>query len=448
MSKNQLAIITAKDCTPIDSISPGSEDEKWLRNVCAQVDINDLTLKLGATTNVDYEPVASFDSASGLWTAGRYVGEIHFNGRMLRIEPRFGMPSLERWLTHIWGIKFFPTVGEQTYARAWLWKLLAHLWSSRLSRSSRHGLPCVRIHRTSRSPYLKGRIRVRDTGFEINRGSGYLISDYRERQVDPSISSVLVAAHDVLEYNLRGIGGLAEWLSPRAKDLVTSMRAVVTKPDLQRAKIKDQVIRFTPMTELYRSVVELSKSILRHRPASGTDVGKKRVYGVLLDIAEVWEYYVFRLLHESFPQMEVLHTGRDREFEKHLLHSQTSSRKMGKIYPDICIRRMGSSAFDYIIDAKYKAALNRGHYQNQPQREDLYQITSYLAALGKRDGSTVGVLAYPIAEEEQVPSSWQSNSPWFFSSGDIGQVRFVGISVEQETSRTWHFIGVLYSAEL
>jgi 5-methylcytosine-specific restriction endonuclease McrBC regulatory subunit McrC len=212
------------------------------------------------------------------------------------------------------------------------------------------------------------------------------------------------------------------------------MRASVSRQDLQQARIKDHLIRFTPMTELYKPVVELSKSILRHRPASGTDEGQKRVHGVLLDIAEVWEYYVFRLLQESFPEMEVLHTGRDREFNRYLLHSRASNRGLGKLYPDICVRRRGSTTFDYIIDAKYKAALNSGHLKTRPQREDLYQITSYLAALGKRDGSTVGVLAYPIAGEEQAASNWQSDSLWDFPSSGIGQVRFLGISVEHETS--------------
>lgn len=427
-------VIAAKDCSPFKDIRPGSEDENWLREVCSQADVCDLTLKLGGNREPDIEPLASFDASKGIWTAGRYVGEVHFKGRILRITPRFGMPALQRWLSHIWGIKLLPTIGVQTNDRVWLWLLLAYLWSLRLTRSARHGLPCVRISIKSRSPFLKGRIRVRETGFEMNRGSGQLISDYRDRQVDPWISGVLVAAHDLLEHNLRGTDGSVGWLSSRGKELVTGMRASVSWQDLQRARIKDYVIRFTPMTELYKPVVELSKSILRHRPASGIDEGQKRVCGVLLDIAEVWEYYVFRLLQESFPQMEVLHTGRDRDFNKYLLHSRASSQRLGKLYPDICIRRIGSAAFDYIVDAKYKAVLNQGHYKDRPQREDLYQITSYLAALGGRDGSTIGVLAYPIAGQEYAPSNWQSCSPWFFPSGDIGRVRFLGIGVEQEAS--------------
>jgi len=154
VKESEPSAIVAKDCSPIEDIRPGSEDEKWLREVCSEADISDLTLKLGGNREPDIEPLASFDSSRGLWTAGRYVGEVHFKGRTLRIEPRFGRPTLQRWLAHIWGIKLLPTIGEQTTDRVWLWLLLAYLWSSRLTRSARHGLPCIRISIKSRSPFL------------------------------------------------------------------------------------------------------------------------------------------------------------------------------------------------------------------------------------------------------------------------------------------------------
>jgi hypothetical protein len=41
----------------------------------------------------------------------RYVGEVQFEGRTLRIEPRFGMPSLMRRLTTIWGVRLVDSKG-------------------------------------------------------------------------------------------------------------------------------------------------------------------------------------------------------------------------------------------------------------------------------------------------------------------------------------------------
>jgi len=444
MPRDQQAYITAKDCSPVDNLVPGSDEERWFREVCSLVDLHQLTLSLGPADEERIEPLATLDPTNGMWTMGRYVGEIHFRERTLRIEPRFGMPVLSQWLAQIWGIKFFPTIGEQAYGRAWLWLLLAFLWCSRLIRSSTHGLPSIRFSRKSRNPYLKGTIRARETGFELSRGSGLIVSDSRDRQIDPYISSVIVAAYDVLDNNLRGLGRMADWMTPRANSLINSMRAVLTLSDMRRAKTEDHIIRFTPMTELYRPIVALSRAILRHKPLSGAEAGQRQVYGVVLDIAEVWEYYVFRLLRESFPQMEVLHTGRDRDFRNYLLRSQTSGKNIGRLFPDICIRRIGSTGFDYIIDAKYKSTLNTVSGQVPPQREDLYQVTSYLAALGKPEGRSTAVLAYPTANDEQLIDSWQTGNPWIFPSPHMGGVRFLGIPVELNTTLSEGILGKTY----
>jgi 5-methylcytosine-specific restriction enzyme subunit McrC len=434
MTPEQQAYIVAKDCTPVDNIVPGSDEERWLREVCSHVDLQQLTLRLGPRDEDRIEPLAAFDPVSGKWTMGRYVGEVYLKGKTLRIEPRFGMPVLSQWLAQIWGIKFFPTTGQHSYGRAWLWLLLAFLWCSRLMRSSAHGLPTRRISIKARNPYLKGSMRARDTGFELSRGSGLIVSNSKGRQIDPHISSVIVAAYDVLESNLRGLSHLADWITPRADSLVDSMRSVLKHSDLRRAKTEDKIIRFTPMTELYRPIVALSRAILRHKPISGAETGQKQVFGVLMDIAEVWEYYLFQLLRDSLPSMEVLHTGRDRMFEVHLLKSKQTGMKLGKLYPDICIRKMGSSGFEFIIDAKYKSVMimEMGHIP--PQREDLYQITSYLAALGRPGGKTTGILAYPVPAEATSAGHWETANPWTIASPEIGQVCFLGIGVDSKKS--------------
>lgn len=434
LKRSNNETITARDCSPIEGISPGSEEERWLRELCRLGNAPDLTLKFGSNKRDEVEPIATFDPMSGQWVAGRYIGELDYKGRTLLIEPRFGMPVLRKWLAQIWGIKILPTKGEQAGTRVWLWLLLAFLWSTRLSRSARHGLPCVRVSEISRNRLLRGRLRARDTGFEVGRGTGHLVGDCRERRIDPSIAGVIIAAHDVLELHLRDYGARVSWLSTRSRELVKGMSAAVSKRQLNRARIKDDKIRFTPMTQLYKPVVELSMSILHHRPFGGVKKGEKEVHGVLLDIAEVWEYYVYRLLRDSFPNMEVLHLGRDSTFEEHLLKSEVSNRPLSRLYPDICVHRVGASSFDYIIDAKYKAALCAEGYRNYPQREDLYQVTSYLAALGKEDGSTIGLLAYPIPGESEQHRGLQSGNPWSFSSSKIGQIQLLGIPVEQDVN--------------
>lgn len=82
-------------------------------------------------------------------------------------------------------------------------------------------------------------------------------------------------------------------------------------------------IRYTPITQSYAPVVELSRAVLRARPTlSGAD-GHQQVWGVLLDMAELWELYVFHVLRGAMPEPAVTTTGdplrrRDTCFETRL----------------------------------------------------------------------------------------------------------------------------------
>jgi 5-methylcytosine-specific restriction enzyme subunit McrC len=92
--------LTAKDCSPFPPLA--RDQEEWLRQVTVLAKPADLLLTLGShleTASNDYEPIAAYDSASGVWWADRYVGELHFEGSTLLVEPRFGMPCLMSWLT-------------------------------------------------------------------------------------------------------------------------------------------------------------------------------------------------------------------------------------------------------------------------------------------------------------------------------------------------------------
>jgi hypothetical protein len=81
-------------------------------------------------------------------------------------------------------------------------------------------------------------------------------------------------------------------------------------------------VRYTPITEIYREVVQLSQAIARHQPSSSVSLGSKDVLGVLIDMAEVWELYVYHLLRSSIREAEVLHVGRDTDADNFLLRSE------------------------------------------------------------------------------------------------------------------------------
>src|SRR5215216_5177768 len=122
-----------------------------------------MLLRLGHQANeFGEEPVASFDAATGIWWAGRYIGEVQFEGRTLRLERRFGMPALMRWLTAIWGVRLVDSKGRYEQQRIWLWLVIAHLWAGRLLVAAKHGLPLRRVERSiSAPPCVVGSYRVK-----------------------------------------------------------------------------------------------------------------------------------------------------------------------------------------------------------------------------------------------------------------------------------------------
>lgn len=78
------AAIVAKDCSPIPISS--RDDDDWLRKLVATAKPADMLLHLGHKNDEPAdEPIASFEAASGTWWAGRYVGEVQFERRTLRI---------------------------------------------------------------------------------------------------------------------------------------------------------------------------------------------------------------------------------------------------------------------------------------------------------------------------------------------------------------------------
>lgn len=138
-----------------------ASDETWLRRLVQGADTSELVLNLSRRDTNDVEPIASYDERSGCWWTGRYVGEVQYEGRTLRILPRFGMPHLLRWLSCIWGIRLLSTKGKYEKTQIWLWALLARIWENQLLVASKHGLPTSRVDQLYRGQTIRGRLEVR-----------------------------------------------------------------------------------------------------------------------------------------------------------------------------------------------------------------------------------------------------------------------------------------------
>jgi 5-methylcytosine-specific restriction enzyme subunit McrC len=438
-TEDSTTSIVAKDCSPIPISS--REDDEWLRKLVATAKAPDVLLHLGHKSDEpDDEPIASLEAASGIWWAGRYVGEVQFEGRTLRLEPRFGMPSLMRWLTTIWGVRLLDSKGRYEQQRIWLWLVIAHLWAGQLVAAAKHGLPYRRVETSHYGRALRGRLLARETALGLRRGDDRLASMTRARVVDPVIGGILLAAFDRLRGALGSRGERNYWLSDRGKTLVDDLQAALgRRPDFAR---EHSSIRYSPITENYRPVVDLSLSILAHRPRTASAGGESKAFGVLLDMAEIWELYVAKLLQIGLPGFRVSHTGRTTEHFRWLLSSAINGDKFGSLRPDIVIQDHHERCLA-IADAKYKTTRINALNRTGIVREDLYQLTAYLSGFGNPGPRLDGFLIYPEDESGQVTQRLSPGNPWrvssvpernlwFISAGCAGYAEVMALSASEE----------------
>lgn len=422
------------DCSRFPELS--RDQEAWLRRLVVQCRPADLLLCLTARAAdgpIDDEPIASFDAASGVWWAGRYVGEVEFEGATLRIEPRFGMPSLMRWLGTIWGVRFLEMSGSLQQQRLWLWLVVAHLWTNQLTMAAKHGLPSRRVSTVHIGRALRGRLLPRETALARRVGGDRLMSETRTRQVDANIGRILLSAHARLLSALRTIR--TAWLPDRAQALVSELQHALGSQQSKTVAKGCDIIRYTPITESYRSVVDLSLAILARRPPGTSTTGASKSFGVLLDMAEIWELYVAKVLQAGLPGLTVEHTGRTRTHQYWLLGNNIDSAVEGSLRPDIVIADHRKHCVA-IVDAKYKTTRLNEHNQTGIRADDLYQITAYLSAFGNDDGRLDGFLVYPEDELGKVARRLAPRNAWHLTAAPTRRVWFVSAEVERQADQT------------
>jgi 5-methylcytosine-specific restriction enzyme subunit McrC len=372
-------------------------------------------------------PIATFEATTGTWWAGRYIGEVQFEGRTLRLEPRFGMPALMRWLSAIWGVRLVDSKGRYEQGRIWLWLVIAHLWAGRLVAAAKHGLPFRRLETIHYGRALRGRLLPRETALVRAIGDDRLVGLTRIRAVDPVIGGILLGAFEHLRVALGSRGEKNYWLSERGRNLVEDLQAAlgarvgVTISGKQR-------VRYSPITENYRPAIDLSLSILSRRPRMSSSEGEGKAFGVLLDMAEIWELYVAKLLQVSLPGLRVDHTGRSSQHIQSLLISDGD--EFGSLRPDIVITDHRGRC-RAIADAKYKTTRINVFNRTGVIADDLYQLTAYLSGFGDPVSRLDAFLIYPTDVEGQVVRRLAPKNPWRVASAPLRRLWFLSANCEQ-----------------
>lgn len=402
--------LSVTDCSPFDP-QPRPKEAQWLSRLQASVRSADCLVHLSEESEGDGrpdEPVV-YCERDGSWWAGRYIGALTFEGAELTIKPRLGLHAIRNWFSAAMNLAIVEVAGRYQEDEAFILQLLGFLWGQSLITAARHGLPGLRIERNSSGLVVRGRLDVQASITYLAQGMRSVAFTQRERSLDHAISRAIVAAYAVLSRFL-GRGQQARWLPDRANDILHHLKTVTGSKPRVPSLLELRKVRYTPITQPFRSTALLSRQIAVGKGFSAAPGEDGACTGVLLDVAELWELYVLNVARRAARDLRVAHPTSDPDGGDHLLHSLVDGTRMARLKPDVLLS--DASGVRAILDAKYKRlrGFETGGYG--PQREDLYQMSAYLSRYGRTNGACCAVLAYPEDPDVNSHSLLESRNPW------------------------------------
>jgi 5-methylcytosine-specific restriction enzyme subunit McrC len=320
---------------------------------------------------------------------------------VLEIRPRLGIETIANWAGAALNLHVLPKAGEHHGTSALIAELVAATWRASLIEAYRHGPPGLRANTPYHGTSIRGRLDVPGTLQLRASRTPQIASIERAKRVVNPVSRVIVVADRILHSRLKHRPG---WRGDRLEELLAHLRgAVGNRPTMPTRRELDRV-RYTPTTQPFRRVAELSWQIASNRGIRSSATGE-RAEGLLIDVAELWELFLVHCARRAFGSAAVTH-GTQLNRGRPLLHSLSRPNlTWGRLYPDILIGPVEEPTL--VLDAKYKP-LTGG---NPVAREDLYQLTTYLIANSARK-LPVGMLGYPRLIEQGSLCAAETEGPW------------------------------------
>ena len=411
-----LPALTLEDLSP--HRPAGVEEDAWLTRLSAYLAENDHTLSLSGRRREDEEDDAALSRGpDGRWWTGRFIGEIHFEGRELRIEPRLGIDVVGVWLARALNLSVVPKAATRSGAGPLIAQLVDRMWSASLAEAGRHGPPRFRHVDYHEGPYVRGRLDLPGTVRLRSARAPKVASQVELRGVANPVSRAIVLADRTLTSLL---GREKPWRPDLAPDLLAQLRAAVgANPRVPSAR-EMRRIRYAPITRPFEPLARLSLEIARRRGTLTSGAGDD-TSGVLVDVAELWELFLLHCARRAFGESRVEHGTGSASTAFLLVSIADETVRMGRLKPDLLVAD-AEGRERAVIDAKYKRLRGSAERPNGVDRGDFYQLTAYLSG----HDVAYGALAYPRAEDKARAADL---GPWQTGSGQ--RVEFLRLPADE-----------------
>ena len=347
----------------------------------------------------------------------------------LDIKPRFGNAIFNYLLSHVSGVYIPPkatssiSIASNSYGH---WLLLL-LWKAAFDKAlTVNHIPRIYVARERNLKTVRGRILPRQNLRENLTDQSRIYCKYRELAFDNIINRTIRYSYKLLRKHANS--GFLQDVSVYDSKLAS---LGVSDGVVDSEQIRN--ITYTPMNSSYRLLMEVSQKVIANFGA--TSVGDRPRFkgrSFFVDVAELWENYIYRLLKRHFSD-KFLVVSPNFEGERHYL----LKGQWREIRPDILMIRNGKIVA--VLDAKYKS----GYFELgateirgvSVSREDLYQMTTYLWNLRQQDqpqAPIVGLFVSPREVDGQSSCGHQELTR--FVSDEAVSIGLINLCIPKEGS--------------
>lgn len=332
---------------------------------------------------------------------GNYVGKFVWNGLNIDIRSRFSDQFLQRMLNFANDVflddvsVFSASVSKQIDFSKYI---IYYMFVQNLEKAFLLGLPKAYKSVQHHEMKLKGKIDINHFIKSDIPFKGKISSTSREQHEIQEIIDTLYKAIKVIDKSGQGFTQNISHIKSHLKQYRSN--SYVSNSTINTA-MQSKALQ-NPIFAPYKKVLEYARFIINGSNLEEDDKGKNQTYGFLVNVAELFEIYVTKLLRKELPEWSV---------DSPKIELYPSHFFARKIIPDIVMVR-GNDVM--VLDTKYKRMLMRGRDQygaGDVDRNDFFQINTYMSYYQQKGYRVIsGGLLYPM--DDFKPEKCHSDN-WF-----------------------------------
>lgn len=359
-----------------------------------------------------------------VFTASHYIGRFTNGEVSIAISPRFGNKIFNYLISY--ATNLYLPMGQsdiETGINSNSYWLIGLLWKSMLNKALTMGqIPKEYQTFTNNQKSYRGRLSINKHIHANICNASKFYCTYKKLSMDNVINNTIRCAYKTLKS--KGLSSLLSEFEEYDKRLESLGVSSTINPSLL------STIRYTRMTAPYQPVINISKTILANKSAESSEKSNNLACSYFIDMSEIWEMYLLKVLQRNLPKRYTIYSP----------NSTTGifllENNMRELRPDIIIELNGRVLV--IIDAKYKDYHLFGKTATDGvQREDLYQMSTYLYHYGTSNKAIAGIFTSPVyCQKEDV---------YCMKHNDLHYIGLINLNIEdKETSIDTHIEEISY----